>query len=281
MRIRQSIKLFEGRTLLAAVVAVATTAFLYGNVSILMTKGKYLKLTKLPPCEWLPENSYLQLAAIIDTFLPSFSTNDLTEEMLVKTLADFGIDANSPDSPFQPKELLKLRRFLTAGALDYGSHRHILKSITDNLTTAEKSKISLILMVLGNSFVTWLLTGYPVSFNDLPLHIREQVLLGWRDSFLEPLRSIYQLFKRLVSGHFMAYLNDQRVFDGTDSTPLDNPSWKDIGYDPDSSRSDTAMSPEDLAEDKILREQVSSSTLRMLRFPTLHLNSLCIHIHYR
>eukprot|EP01033_Poteriospumella_lacustris_P003066 gene3066-2244_t len=216
-----------------------------------------MKLTKLPPCEWLPENSYLQLAAIIDTFLPSFSTNDLTEELLVKTLADFGIDANSPNSPFQPKELLKLRRFLTAGALDYGTHRHILKSITDNLTTAEKSKISLILMVLGNSFVTWLLTGYPVSFNDLPLHIREQILLGWRDSFLEPLRSIYQLFKRLVSGHFMAYLNDQRVFEGTDSTPLDNPSWKDIGYDPDSSRSDVAMSPEDLAEDKILREQMN------------------------
>eukprot|EP01037_Dinobryon_pediforme_P033363 gene33363-38769_t len=112
-------------------------------------------------------------------------------------------------------------------------------------------------MVLGNSFVTWLLTGYPVSFNDLPLHIREQILLGWRDSFLEPLRSIYQLFKRLVSGHFMAYLNDQRVFEGTDSTPLDNPSWKDIGYDPDTSRSDAITAGRPSHPEELVAQAIS------------------------
>lgn len=238
----------------AFVIGIATTLFLFGNVYILQLKGKYLKLFKLPKSDWLPENSFLQLAALIDTFLPSYSVNELSEDRIRQVLSDFGIADNISNSPMHPSELIKLRKFLSAGALDYGTHRHILKSIVDNLTPDEKFQISCVLFILGNSFLAWILTGYPVTFSDLPLHVRERVLLFWRDNFIEPLRTVYQLFKRLVSVHFMAYLKENES--GSDQMS-DNPAWKEMGYDPDSSRIGVTMTKEDEEEDTILRQQMN------------------------
>lgn len=234
-------------------IGVATTLFLIGNVYILQTQGKYLKLTKLPKSDWLWGNSYIQLAALVDTFIPSYSANELNEEFIRATLKNFGIYDNIANSPMDSNELLVFKRYLTAGALDFGTHLHIYSSITDNLTKSEKVQISWILFILGNSFLSWLLTGYPVTFSDLPLHIRESVLLSWRDSFFEPVRTLYQLFKRLVSVHFMAYLGEQKS-----NSPSNNPAWVDMGYDPDSSRQNVETSKHDDEEDQTLRLQVST-----------------------
>ncbi len=165
-------------------------------------------------------------------------------------IQSFGIYDTIPNAPISVENLAKHRAFLCAGALDYKTHHHVARAMDKNLSNSEKDKIKGLLGVLGTSLVALILTGYPTPFQELPLPLREKVLLSWRDHSLEQIRSIFQLFKRAVSVMYMSSLNQQQT------PPGDNPIWKDIGYDPDAARVNVNMTLEELQNDAILREQV-------------------------
>ena len=73
------------------------------------------------------------------------------------------------------------------------------------------------------------------------------MLCSWRDSSLEAIRGVYQLFKRMIAIMFMAYTSDGNT----------NPIWKTIGYDWNAARKDLAVdSPEQEATTALLRKLV-------------------------
>jgi hypothetical protein len=246
-----------------SIVGPLLAAGYYFHLKARTNQGKKLKVLKLPPSEWLDEASFLSFTAIIDTFIPSFSTAECSDENIVQAIKNFGVNAEDVPSnfPINPTEIAKNRNFLCAGAVDYGTHRHIEQSLNVILSTTEKEKLVGLLKALSTSVGSFFFTGYPVPFHELPLHIREQSILGWRNSKLEQIRTVFQLFKSLVSLHFFAVTNEGITSNtNTNVPPLYskgvNPSWESIQYDPDASRVTAHLTPKEVADYDYLRSEV-------------------------
>jgi long-chain-alcohol oxidase len=239
---------------LCAVVGVVSLVKVIFNLKarVYATPGKRVQQVSAPSTPWLDHQSFHVLSTIIDTFAPSLSMNEVSDERIRAMMESFDLLDSVPNAPITLATLIKHRSFLCAGALDYNTHHHVFKAMDKNLSPSEKDKIKGLLDLLATSAGSFILTGYPVPFQDLPLQIRERVLLQWRDHSLEQIRSIFQLFKRSVSVMYMSALNDNNP------SASDNPIWKDIGYDPDAARVGVEFSTEDFENDKILRAQINS-----------------------
>lgn len=244
---------------LCAVVGLVTLTSVYLNAKarVNSTPGKRVKQVSAPPTPWLDKDAFLVLSAIVDTFVPSYSLSEVSDEKLSDIVRSYDLYDCIPNAPMDVAAIAKHRAFLCAGALDYGTHHHLMKALDKNLSTSEKDKIKGLLAVLGTSIGSLLLTGYPVPFPDLPLSLREKVLLMWRDHPVEQIRSIFQLFKRGVSVTYMSALNNENSSSHANGKDSDNPLWQAIGYDPDAARRNVEMSPKDIENDRILRSQVS------------------------
>lgn len=234
-------------------IVAGTSLFIYSKAKVSLTPGKRVSIKpKVQAGEWISEVAYLQLAAIVDTLLPSLSVREASDEAILSALATLGLDKTIDNMPLDLKQLVKYRNFLCAGALDYGTHRHIVDTFTRVLSNDEKTKVNGILQLLGSSTGGVILTGYAAPFSDLPLSLREKVLFSWRDSRFETFRSLFQLFKRVVSVHYMGCLNE------VNGNKVDNPAWESMGYRADASRQGVTITSEDDETDRILRAQVKN-----------------------
>lgn len=243
----------DGAFYLGLSVVAATSLFIYSKAKVALTPGKRVNIApKVQNNDWISEAAYLQLATIVDSFLPSLSVNEASDEVIMSALKKLGLDDTIDNMPLTVKDLSKHRSYLCAGALDYGTHRHCVETIGKVLSVEERNKVSSILNVLSTSAGSLVLTGYAVPFSELPLSLREKVLFTWRDSSLAPIRSLFQLFKRLVSVHYIACLND------ANDPKTDNPGWEGMGYRPDSSRQNVTFTAKDDDNDRILRSQVGT-----------------------
>lgn len=238
---------------LCAVVGLvtATSIFLNAKARVRSTPGKRVKQVAAPPTRWLDDKEFLVLAAIVDAFIPSYSLSEVSNEKLEALFSAYDLKDMIPNSPLTSDEMLKHRSFLSAGALDYGTHHHLVKAFDRHLSQPEKEKIKGLLGLLSSSAGGFILTGYPVPFHELPLSLREKVLLVWRDHPMEQIRSIFQLFKRGISVKYTSCLNDKSNPPGGD-----NPIWSEFGYDPEAARANVSITTEEMENDKILRAQV-------------------------
>ena len=124
-------------------------------------------------------------------------------------------------------------------------------------------KLYLLLKLLSTSIGTYLLFGWPVAFQDLPLQYRMEALVKLRESSILPLRVFYQTFRRLTGTLFFSYCEKNEQVESVKSKTKDttvvvvkeeeddhttaavscaldrpNPSWNAIKYDPIAIRND-------------------------------------------
>lgn len=76
----------------------------------------------------------------------------------------------------------KQRAFLVNGAKQLGVTKIVAQAMNDLLLKEDSSLISLLLRLLGTSVGCFLITGYPMAFQELPLAKREEALRRMRDS---------------------------------------------------------------------------------------------------
>lgn len=136
-------------------------------------KRNYLrKISMNKSYDWLNEQEFQTLAAICDTYLPSYSINDLSEEKIKSTLITLNAETLSDDTIFTIEKVAKNRKLLSIGALEVGVHRHLAEAVECLICKSEKKELSLLLKLLGSSAGNFLLTGYPLPFQVHPFHLR-------------------------------------------------------------------------------------------------------------
>lgn len=114
-------------------------------------------------------------------------------------------------------------RLFGLAASDLGVAAEI-ESAVATLAAGERRDFRRLLDLLGGPALPLFLTGRPRSFTDLPREARERVLRAMSTSRIEPLRTGFQVLKRLAS--FLYYT----------LTPAGgaNPAWAALGYVPSS-----------------------------------------------
>ena len=96
--------------------------------------------------------------------------------------------------------------FLRRGAIDAGTHKHVATTLEGpRFHPGSKKELYLVFSLLQTSLGCFLLTGFPAPFPSLSLSNRTTAMRRLRDSFLQPLRAIFQTFRRLTTGMFLAY----------------------------------------------------------------------------
>ena len=184
---------------------------------------------------WLPSRSMLVLNQIVDAFIPAESEEDLEEdgffmidrsfESLWPSLMDHQEIFESLSPAMEKKNV---RSFLLSGAKELGVAVTAAEAMGKLLLQEDKDKISLLLKTLGTYVGTFVLTGYPISFQCLPLEDRVLVLRSLRGSYVPQLRAAYQALRRLTGSIFASY-----GFHDCKESPSgkNNPAWAAMGYD--------------------------------------------------
>jgi hypothetical protein len=126
--------------------------------------SKYMKFVKKPDSvQWIDECQYNVFSAICDTLIPAFTASECSSEKLEECLEAIHKDV-SKETGMTLQHLLKNKRYLCAGACDYGTNRHAAETLQLFISNEELAKLSLILKLFNTSAGTFLLTGYPVPY---------------------------------------------------------------------------------------------------------------------
>ena len=142
-----------------------------------------------------------------DTLIPSINVDEVTDETVSKSF----------DGMYKPLYHLLLedintirntaagRAFLSRGAIDASTHSHVAKTLEASLLPPNKTELLLVFRLLNTSIGSFVLTGFAAPFQNLSLENRSIALRRLRDSYLQPLRAIFQTFRRLTTGLFLSY----------------------------------------------------------------------------
>ena len=89
--------------------------------------------------------------------------------------------------------------------MDAGTNMYVARTLQEALLPGSKTELVLVFFLLQTSLGCFLLTGFPAPFQHLSLTHRTTALRRMRDSFLQPVRAIFQTFRRLTTGVFLSY----------------------------------------------------------------------------
>uniref|UniRef100_A0A7S3HD47 4Fe-4S ferredoxin-type domain-containing protein n=1 Tax=Spumella elongata TaxID=89044 RepID=A0A7S3HD47_9STRA len=202
---------------------------------------------------WLDQASYNVVTAICDAFFPSLETSDLTLDKLFTATDAIDPGLRKHCIKIDQSTIKEHRDYLLRGALDINLHWVVADAIGKLVTKEERFQVALMLKVLSTSAGCYMVTGYPVAFQDMPLAYRVKAMEGLRDCSLAPLRVFYQTFKRVVGNLFYSYIAEHGAA---------NPNWKELNYHPEETvgkgKARTAEEERKAQEiDRLLRDKVS------------------------
>lgn len=143
---------------------------------------------------FLTDPQYEALQALCDTLLPSL------------------------DPP--PEASPDLAAYFKRSAADLDIAREVARAIRDYATPESQAQTKRFLDLLASPGGTFLLTGRPRRFANLPFETREKILLGWSTSRIGALRQGFQGIKRLAHSLFFSVLDENKS----------NPNWPAIQY---------------------------------------------------
>ncbi|ORE12056.1 long-chain fatty alcohol dehydrogenase [Rhizopus microsporus var. microsporus] len=163
-----------------------------------------------PPFE-LNRHQEETLAAILDTFiatLPKEQADDLVEK-LKKTHTEE-----------------EVRRFCQISSTSIDSISSTIRLINNTVLPAKRVELMKLLSILSTRPGTFALTGYFSEFKNLPFADREKIILGWKNSYVPSLRTIYKSFHALAclpayKGHIQAF-TDAMHYDIKNDTVYDD-----------------------------------------------------------
>lgn len=190
------------------------------RISLTIDKDNRLH-TKVPNefASWINQSSFEVLTSICDALIPSIENDSFDEQMqILQRLQDVSLDVLSNKSDITEIE----KKYITRGAIELKVHEEVARGMQSDLLSEDKKKISELLNILTYSAGNYLLTGYPVPFEDLSLKYRCLALKQLQSSMLISLRGAFQAFKRLTTLIFMSTCNGN----------VHNPSWKALQHDP-------------------------------------------------
>lgn len=214
--------------------------------------------------KWCDQASFEVLSQLCDALIPSLPTASCTPEAIQSAIIaihpSLAKESNRKSMIFNVNDLQHHKEYLCRGAIDIRLPIVFAKVIQKLASQDDQWKLYLLLKLLSTSIGTYLLFGWPIAFQDLPLQYRMEALVKLRESSILPLRVIYQTFRRLTGTLFFSYceknkqvgsVNRQGEMNGTraeeedddtttGSCALDrpNPSWNAIKYDPIAIRND-------------------------------------------
>jgi hypothetical protein len=126
--------------------------------------SKYMKTVKKPDSVlWIDECQYNVFSAICDTLIPALTSSECSSEKLQESLNAIHKEVTK-ETGMTLQHLLNNKRYLCAGACDYGTNRHAAETLQLFISNEELAKLSTILKLFNTSVGTFLLTGYPVPF---------------------------------------------------------------------------------------------------------------------
>jgi hypothetical protein len=175
---------------------------------------QYSRKSTIPShVEWLDQETFDVFCALCDTVVPSCSAQQCNTKTVLAALDMLHPSLKSIDIGIPINDIDKLKSYLCAGALQYGTHKHCVEALHRVTSTAEKKQMFITLKVLSTSLGTMVMTGYPLPFHvsrrqivfygfadksslrclsqKLSLTLRERVLQSFRDSCLEPKKQLF------------------------------------------------------------------------------------------
>jgi choline dehydrogenase-like flavoprotein len=170
---------------------------------------------------FLTDPQFAALQALCDTLIPSLDPPP-------------GVDS-------------EVAAFYRRAAADLNIARELTKAVRDYTPPEQQAQLKQLLDLLASPLGTWALGGRPQKFADLPLDVREKILLGWSTSPIGLLRQSFQGVKRLTHSLFLSLIDEHGL----------NPNWPAIQYSgPTQQTNHPTAEPSDL-----------------IRLPTLTINS--------
>lgn len=142
-----------------------------------------------------------------DTFIPSIDIENVTDAIVSSAFEGMYGDLGKmmQDDINTLRTTKEGHAFLRRGAINSGTHNLVARTMQNALLPGSKTELFLVFSLLDTSLGCFLLTGFPAPFQNLSLAQRTTALRRLRDSFLQPLRAIYQTFRRVTTGVFLSY----------------------------------------------------------------------------
>lgn len=160
------------------------------------------------------------LTSICDTLIPAFKSGDIKEKIQdLLRLQNISLDNLLKSTDITEDQEIHLKR----GAIASKVHIEVARAMLTDLLIEDRKQISLFLTILSYSAGNFLLTGFPVPFEELSLKYRYLGLRRLQVSSIPSMRGAFQAFKRLTGAIFLgsSCRNDDP-----------NPSWKALQYEP-------------------------------------------------
>jgi hypothetical protein len=144
---------------------------------------------------------------ISDTIIPSINAEDITDESVSEAFHGYyqGLGDFMKDDIATLRSTPAGQAFLARGAITTSTHVHAAKTLQAALLPGSQKELFLVFTLLQTSLGCLILTGFPAPFHQLSLVNRSTALRRLRDSYLQPLRAIFQTFRRLTTGLFLSY----------------------------------------------------------------------------
>lgn len=150
---------------------------------------------------------YLYILHAADTLIPSIDVADVTNTTVSEAFKGiYGkLGQMMMDDINTLRNTTKGHAFLRRGAISAGTNNHVATTLQEALLPGSQKELYLVFSLLNTSLGCFLLTGFAAPFKSLSLRNRTSALQRMRDSYLQPLRAIFQTFRRLTTGMFLAY----------------------------------------------------------------------------
>lgn len=159
-------------------------------------------------CLWLDEDGFRVFSAMVDTFIPEYSDEELDIEAVKKAI-DVICPGLFEKSRMTVKELRSHRPLLSRGAIQENVDSLAAIALQNNLPIYSAKELAGLFKVMATSVGNGMVTGFFGPFHLLTRKQREEGLHALRDSMIPALRAGFQV--SCCIGKHVQYSSD--VFD--------------------------------------------------------------------
>ncbi|TVY36428.1 Long-chain-alcohol oxidase [Lachnellula subtilissima] len=156
-----------------------------------------------PREEPLTAGQWTTIMAIMDTIIPSIR-RDTTTNRTISQLAIADVEYNAAAGHIQKTivnapDSRSLDQYLNEKASDIPSFQALLKRTLAHYTPEDSRKgLALVLSALSTRAGSLMLTGYALPIHKQPIHIRQDILHRWSQSYIPSLNTFKKLMSQLA-----------------------------------------------------------------------------------
>ncbi|KAI4184359.1 MAG: hypothetical protein L6R41_004794 [Letrouitia leprolyta] len=187
-----------------------------------------------PEGEILTQSQWTTLLAIADTFVPSITVSSTKSRDALSLDQSEYDDAVNQIRKTAPNDISSdaVHRYLAESASSTPRFKELVQRTFGDYMRGDALKgIRVILSALDTRAGCYLFTGYTTSFHLQPVNIRQQILQGWQQSYLPPLRQIVKGFTGLCTATWIKESTTLNPILGFPRAPIHGKPGKDFDYE--------------------------------------------------